>query len=60
EVAYAIVRSLFEQFDQFRQLHPAFSALRAESMVRIPLAAPMHPGARRYFREKGWLESEQN
>ena len=60
DVAYAIVQSLFEQFDQFRQLHPAFSALKAESMVRIPLAAPMHPGARDYFVEKGWLDSGQN
>lgn len=56
EAAYAIVQSLFEQFDQFRQLHPAFSPLKAEAMVQIPLAAPIHPGAARYFREKGWLK----
>ncbi|MDX1320190.1 MAG: TAXI family TRAP transporter solute-binding subunit, partial [Oceanospirillum sp.] len=56
EAAYAIVQSLFEQFDQFRQLHPAFLPLKAEAMVQIPLAAPIHPGAARYFREKGWLK----
>lgn len=55
DAAYAIVHSLFEQFDQFRQLHPAFAPLNAAPMAQIPLAAPMHPGALRYFREKGWL-----
>ena len=53
--AYAVVRSLFEQFDQFRQLHPAFSALQPEQMARLPMPALMHPGARRYFLERGWL-----
>ncbi len=56
DAAYAIVQSLFEQFDQFRQLHPAFAPLKAEAMAQIPLAAPMHPGAKRYFIEKGWIE----
>lgn len=56
DAAYAIVQSLFEQFDQFRLLHPAFTPLKAEAMAQIPLAAPIHPGAARYFREKGWLK----
>lgn len=55
DAAYAIVQSLFEQFGQFQQLHPAFTPLKAEAMAQIPLAAPMHPGAKRYFVEKGWL-----
>ncbi len=55
DAAYAIVQSLFEQFEEFQQLHPAFKPLKAEGMVKTPLAAPRHPGALRYFREKGWL-----
>lgn len=55
EVAYAMVKSLFTQFDRFRRLHPAFINLRAEDMVNTPLAAPRHPGAERYFKEVGLL-----
>jgi TRAP transporter TAXI family solute receptor len=56
DAAYAIVQSLFEQFAHFQTLHPAFSGLKAESMAQVPLAAPLHPGARRYFKEQGWLK----
>ncbi|MEH6576930.1 MAG: TAXI family TRAP transporter solute-binding subunit [Amphritea sp.] len=56
EVAYAIVKSLFEQFERFRQMHPAFSLLQPEQMVSAPLAAPLHPGAARYYRESGLMQ----
>ena len=43
DVAYTVVKALFEQFEQFQQMHPAFSVLVAEQMINTPLAAPMHP-----------------
>lgn len=55
DVAYTVVKALFEQFEQFQQMHPAFSVLVAEQMINTPLAAPMHPGAKRYFQEIGLL-----
>ena len=55
DVAYTVVKSLFEQFESFKQLHPAFETLDVENMVNTPLAAPMHPGAKRYFQELGLL-----
>ncbi len=55
EVAYAMVKSLFEQFEQFRAMHPAFSTLQPQQMVQGPFPAPLHPGAERYFREAGLL-----
>ncbi|WP_028299048.1 TAXI family TRAP transporter solute-binding subunit [Oceanospirillum beijerinckii] len=55
DVAYTVVKSLFEQFDSFRRLHPAFEVLDVKHMVQTPLAAPMHPGAQRYFQEQGFL-----
>ncbi|MDI3324358.1 TAXI family TRAP transporter solute-binding subunit [Pontibacterium granulatum] len=54
-VAYAMVKSLFTQFERFRRLHPAFVNLKVEDMVQTPLAAPRHPGAERYFKEVGLL-----
>jgi len=55
EVAYAVVKALFEQFEQFRAMHPAFAALDPAQMVKGPYPAPLHPGAERYFREAGLL-----
>ncbi len=52
DVAYAITRTIFENFDDFRKLHPALAALtRAQALAGN--AVPFHPGAERYFREAG-------
>ena len=54
-VAYEIARAVFDSFDAFRRLHPAFDALSVASMVHVRDRAPIHPGAMRYYRERGWL-----
>jgi uncharacterized protein len=56
DVVYTFVRSVFEEFDSFRELHPALANLEAETMVTEGLSAPLHPGAERYYREQGWLD----
>ncbi len=56
DTIYSITRTLFENFDMFRRLHPALDTLRAESMVHEGLAAPLHDGAARLYREKGWIK----
>lgn len=53
--AYELTRAVFDNFETFRGLHPAFSGLEREGMVDEGLSAPMHPGARRYFREAGLI-----
>ena len=55
EVVYTVVKAVFDNFDRFRSLHPAFENLVAEEMVSLGLSAPLHPGAERYFREAGLL-----
>jgi TRAP transporter TAXI family solute receptor len=55
ETAYHIVKALFENLDRFRKLHPALNRLQPATMVRDGLSARLHPGAERYFREKGLL-----
>lgn len=55
EAVYNLVRSVFENFDSFRSLHPAFANLTPEEMVQNGNSAPLHPGAERYYREQGWL-----
>ncbi len=55
DAVYNLVKSVFDNFDAFRQLHPAFANLEPESMVSDGNSAPLHPGAERYYREQGWL-----
>jgi TRAP transporter TAXI family solute receptor len=56
ETAYVIVKTLIENLEQFRQLHPAFARLDPEAMTKGPFAAPLHKGALRYFKETGLIE----
>jgi len=55
EVVYQLVKSVFDNLDRFKRLHPAFADLKAEDMIRVGLTAPLHEGAERYYKEKGWL-----
>lgn len=54
EVVYALVSGVFENFDAFKKLHPAFARLTPEQMIVDGLSAPLHPGAEKYYKEKGW------
>ncbi|WOF74559.1 TAXI family TRAP transporter solute-binding subunit [Parvibaculaceae bacterium PLY_AMNH_Bact1] len=56
EIVYQLVKAVFENFDDFKKLHPAFAVLTKEGMVRNALSAPLHPGAERYYKEAGLLE----
>ncbi len=54
-VAYDIAKALFENIDDFRRLHPDFATLLPRDMVPSAAGVPVHAGAARYFRERGWL-----
>jgi TRAP transporter TAXI family solute receptor len=56
EVVYQMVKSVFEDIDQFRGLHPAFANLDPAQMAQDGLSAPLHPGAERYYREAGLID----
>jgi TRAP transporter TAXI family solute receptor len=53
---YAVVKAVFDNFDEFKKLHPAFSNLKPENMVKDGLSAPLHDGAVKYYKEKGWVK----
>ncbi|WP_417616143.1 TAXI family TRAP transporter solute-binding subunit [Oceanisphaera sp.] len=55
EVVYQLVKSVFDNLDRFKRLHPAFADLKAEDMISAGITAPLHEGAKRYYQEKGWL-----
>ena len=52
---YAVVKAVFDNFDEFKKLHPALAHLDPKKMVKDGLSAPLHPGALKYYKEKGWL-----
>jgi len=56
DTVYQVVKAVFDNFDEFKKLHPAFQVLKPENMIKDGLSAPLHDGAVRYYREKGWLK----
>ncbi len=55
EVVYQLVKAVFDNIERFRRLHPAFADLKPEEMIKAGLTAPLHEGAERYYKERGWL-----
>jgi TRAP transporter TAXI family solute receptor len=51
DVVYNVIKAVMENFDNFKTLHPVFSNLKKEDMIKEGNSAPLHPGAERYFRE---------
>ncbi|MBR9653088.1 TAXI family TRAP transporter solute-binding subunit [Thalassovita aquimarina] len=56
EAVYTVVKSVFENFDDFKKLHPAFANLDPKEMATAGLSAPLHAGAAKYYKEQGWIE----
>ncbi len=54
DVVYAITKEVFENFDEFKKLHPAYGTLTKESMLK-GMSAPIHPGAMKYYKEAGLM-----
>lgn len=52
DVVYAITKEVFENFDDFKNLHPAYAVLTKQGMLE-GLSAPIHPGAMKYYKEAG-------
>ncbi|XDA98162.1 TAXI family TRAP transporter solute-binding subunit [Sulfitobacter sp. LCG007] len=55
DVVYEVVKAVFDNFDRFKKLHPAFADLKEEEMITEGLSAPLHPGAEKYYKERGWM-----
>lgn len=53
---YAVVKAVFDNFDRFKRLHPAFANLKEQEMIKNALSAPLHNGAIRYYKERGWIQ----
>ncbi|MBD3656748.1 TAXI family TRAP transporter solute-binding subunit [Marinobacter sp.] len=56
DVVYEVTKAVFENFDSFKRLHPAFGNLQKEEMVKDALSAPLHAGAAKYYKEAGLID----
>ena len=54
-MVYQVVKAVFDNFDRFKGLHPAFATLKTSDMIKDGNSAPLHAGAAKYFKEKGWM-----
>jgi len=55
DLVYNVVKAVFENFDTFKKLHPAFNNLKKENMIKNALSAPLHKGAAKYYKEAGLM-----
>jgi TRAP transporter TAXI family solute receptor len=55
EVIYEVTKAVFENFDRFKKMHPAFANLKEADMIKNNLSAPLHDGAVKYYKERGWM-----
>ena len=55
DLVYAVVKAVFENLDDFKKQHPAFANLDPAKMIVDGLSAPLHPGAVKYYKEKGLM-----
>jgi uncharacterized protein len=56
DTVYAVVKAVFDNFEEFKKLHPALANLKPENMIKDGLSAPLHEGALKYYKEKGWIK----
>ena len=55
DTVYHVVKAVFDNFDAFRKLHPSFANLTPSEMIKLSISAPLHDGAAKYYKEKGWM-----
>ncbi len=54
-LAYQMVKFIAENFDQIRPSEPSLEPFDVKEMA-IDAGSPFHPGAARYYRERGWIK----
>jgi len=50
DIVYTLTKEIFENFEQFKALHPVFSTLTTSTMLE-GCVAPFHKGAMKYYKQ---------
>jgi uncharacterized protein len=53
QAVYDLTKTVFDNLKEVQASHAAFRNLKPEEMLE-GLSAPLHPGAEKYYKEKGW------
>ena len=56
DVAYRMAKAIHENLDQFRKIHGSLAPYELKHAVTGLGAIPLHPGAEKYYKEKGILK----
>lgn len=56
EVVYKYVKAVAENEDRVQKIGGSLKTFTTAAMIKNPASLPMHPGALRYYREKGMLK----
>lgn len=56
DLVYRLVRNTFENLNELKGENPSFAELNNWDMISAGLTAPLHDGAIRYYRERGWIK----
>ncbi|MDA0261397.1 MAG: TAXI family TRAP transporter solute-binding subunit [Proteobacteria bacterium] len=56
EAVYKMVKAVAENLDRVHAIHPSFQQYSKDTMLAKPKAMAYHPGAEKYYRERGWLK----
>lgn len=55
KAVYTVVKAIMDNFEEFKKLHPAYKTITKKSMLE-GIVAPLHPAAKKYFKEAGLLK----
>jgi len=53
---YALTKSVFENLNRIRKMHPSFAHLKPQEMIESAITIPLHPGAIKYYKEAGLIK----
>lgn len=56
DAIFEVVKAVFDNFDNFKTLHPVFANLDPKAMIEEGNTAPLHDGAIRYYKQRGWIQ----
>jgi len=55
-VTYRIAKAIHENLDQFRKIHGSLAPYQPKDAITGLGMIPLHPGAEKYYKEKGILK----
>ena len=57
ETVYDVTSAVFDAFERFQEKHPSLKLVDPLSMATNGIFIPLHPGAERYFKERGYVKA---